>query len=81
VKKSHPYCTSQFIANQGTVEKFINRKTSEYFHFEITNLFSPDWSNGKNPLSNREDFKLLSGLQFLFKNKIAPQIQFITNVL
>ncbi len=65
-EKSHPYAQAKFIANQ-TVEKFImeNPKLS----FEITSV-SPVGVMGKS-LSNRED-STSTGLQFLFKNKIAP---------
>lgn len=65
-KESHPYAQAKFLANQ-TVEKFIsdNPKLS----FEITSV-SPVGVMGKS-LSNRED-STSTGLQFLFKNKIAP---------
>lgn len=65
-EESHPYAQAKFIANQ-TVEKFIreNPKVS----FEITSV-SPVGVMGKS-LSNRED-STSTGLQFLFKNKIAP---------
>lgn len=64
--ESHPYAQAKFMANQ-TVEKFIveNPKLS----FEITSV-SPVGVMGKS-LSNRED-STSTGLQFLFKNKIAP---------
>lgn len=65
-KESHPYAQSKFIANQ-TVEKFI--KDHADLHFEITSV-SPVAVMGKS-LSNRED-STSSGLQFLFKNNIAP---------
>lgn len=65
-EESHPYAQAKFIANQ-TVEKFIaeNPKLS----FEITSV-SPVGVMGKS-LSTRED-STSTGLQFLFKNKIAP---------
>ncbi|PKG43883.1 NAD-dependent epimerase/dehydratase family protein [Psychroflexus sp. MES1-P1E] len=64
--ESHPYAQAKFIANQ-TVEKFIKEHPNA--HFEITTV-SPVGVMGKS-LSNRED-SVSSGLQFLFKNKIAP---------
>lgn len=65
-EESHPYAQAKFIANQ-TVEKFIKEHPST--HFEITSV-SPVAVMGKS-LSNRED-STSSGLQYLFKNKIAP---------
>lgn len=65
-EESHPYAQAKFIANQ-TVEKFI--KDHPKTNFEITSV-SPTGVMGKS-LSNRED-STSSGLQFLFKNKIAP---------
>jgi hypothetical protein len=65
-EESHPYAQAKFIANQ-TVEKFIEDNPDA--HFEITTV-SPVAVMGKS-LSNRED-SMSSGLQFLFKNKIAP---------
>lgn len=65
-EESHPYAQAKFIANQ-TVEKFINEHPN--IDFEITTV-SPTGVMGKS-LSNRED-STSSGLQFLFKNKIAP---------
>lgn len=65
-EESHPYAQAKFIANQ-TVEKFIKEHPNA--HFEITTV-SPVGVMGKS-LSNRED-SMSSGLQFLFKNKIAP---------
>ncbi|TYA57491.1 NAD-dependent epimerase/dehydratase family protein [Formosa maritima] len=65
-KESHPYAQAKFIANQ-TVEKFI--KDNPNLHFEITSV-SPTMVMGKS-LSNRED-STSTGIQFLFKNKIAP---------
>ena len=63
---SHPYAQAKFIANQ-TVEKFI--KDNPNLSFEITTV-SPVGVMGKS-LSNRED-STSRGLQFLIKNKIAP---------
>ena len=63
---SHPYAQAKFIANQ-TVEKFIKEHPNT--DFEITSV-SPVAVMGKS-LSQRED-STSSGLQFLFKNKIAP---------
>ena len=65
-EESHPYAQAKFIANQ-TVSKFIQDNPS--IHFEI-NSVSPVAVFGKS-LSNRED-STSTGLQFLFKNKIAP---------
>jgi nucleoside-diphosphate-sugar epimerase len=65
-EESHPYAQAKFLANQ-TVEKFI--KDHADLHFEITSV-SPVAVMGKS-LSNRED-STSSGLQFLFKNNIAP---------
>ncbi|WP_027077628.1 NAD-dependent epimerase/dehydratase family protein [Maribacter antarcticus] len=65
-EEGHPYAQAKFIANQ-TVEKFINEHPN--IDFEITTV-SPTGVMGKS-LSNRED-STSSGLQFLFKNKIAP---------
>jgi hypothetical protein len=64
--ESHPYAQAKFIANQ-TVEKFI--KDDPKLSFEITSV-SPVGVMGKS-LSNRED-STSTGLQFLFKNNIAP---------
>ncbi len=65
-EESHPYAQAKFIANQ-TVEKFI--KENPKLSFEITSV-SPVGVMGKS-LSNRED-STSTGLQFLFKNNIAP---------
>tara|TARA_R100000005_G_scaffold65876_1_gene34452 strand:- start:14740 stop:15678 length:939 start_codon:yes stop_codon:yes gene_type:complete len=65
-EESHPYAQAKFIANQ-TVEKFIQENPK--LSFEITSV-SPVGVMGKS-LSNREDSTSTS-LQFLFKNKIAP---------
>lgn len=65
-EESHPYAQAKYIANQ-TVEKFI--KENPNTDFEITSV-SPVAVMGKS-LSQRED-STSSGLQFLFKNKIAP---------
>ena len=64
--ESHPYAQAKFIANQ-IVEKFIDR--NPVLPFEITSV-SPVMVMGKS-LSNRED-STSTGIQFLFKNKIAP---------
>jgi nucleoside-diphosphate-sugar epimerase len=63
---SHPYAQAKFIANQ-TVEKFI--KDNPSLMFEISSV-SPVFVAGKS-MSNRED-STSTGLQFLIKNKIAP---------
>lgn len=63
---SHPYCCAKFIANQ-TVGQFI--KLYPDLPFEITTV-SPVTVVGKS-LSTRED-STSTGLQFLIKNKIAP---------
>lgn len=65
-KESHPYAQTKFIANQ-TVNEYT--KTHPTHNFEITSV-SPVMVMGKS-LSNRED-STSTGLQFLFKNKIAP---------
>jgi len=65
-EESHPYAQAKFIANQ-TVSKFIEENPK--VHFEITSV-SPVAVMGKS-LSKRED-SISTGLQFLFKNKIAP---------
>jgi hypothetical protein len=62
----HPYAQAKFIA-QRIVEKFIDANPN--LDFEITTV-SPVMVMGK-ALSNRED-STSTGLQFLFKNKIAP---------
>lgn len=64
--ESHPYAQAKFIANQA-VNDYI--KTHPNLDFEITSV-SPVMVMGKS-LSNRED-STSTGLQFLFKNKIAP---------
>ena len=65
-EESHPYAQAKFIANM-IVEKFIEENPK--LSFEITSV-SPVGVMGKS-LSNRED-STSTGLQFLFKNKIAP---------
>jgi len=65
-EQSHPYAQAKFIANQA-VNKFIAEKPK--LSFEIVSV-SPVGVMGKS-LSNRED-STSTGLQFLFKNKIAP---------
>ncbi len=64
--ESHPYAQAKFIANQ-TVLKFIEENPG--VSFEITTV-SPVAVMGKS-LSNRED-ATSTGLQFLIKNKMAP---------
>lgn len=64
--ESHPYAQAKFMANQ-VVEKFM--KDNPNLSFEITTV-SPVGVMGKS-LSKRED-STSGGLQFLFKNKIAP---------
>lgn len=77
-KESHPYAQAKFIANE-TVNTFI--KTHPNLDFEIVSV-SPVAVFGKS-LSNRED-STSTGLQFLLKNKIAPnpfvQMLFDTDV-
>ncbi len=71
-----PYAQAKFIANQ-TVDKFNSDHPK--LNFEITSV-SPVGVMGKS-LSNRED-STSTGIQFLFKNKIAPNpfIQMIYDV-
>lgn len=64
--ESHPYAQAKFMANQ-VVEKFM--KDNPNLSFEITTV-SPVGVMGKS-LSKRED-STSGGLQFLIKNKIAP---------
>lgn len=64
--ESHPYAQAKFIANQA-VEKFIAENPD--LNFEISSV-SPVAVMGK-ALSNRGD-STSGGLQFLFKNKLAP---------
>lgn len=73
--ESHPYGQAKFIANK-TVEKFI--QANPQLPFEITSV-SPVFVAGKS-LSNRTD-STSGGMQFLFKNKIAPDpfVQMIYN--
>lgn len=65
-EESHPYAQAKFIANQ-TVNEFIKKNPN--LNFNITSV-SPTMVMGKS-LSNRED-STSTGIQFLFKNKIAP---------
>ncbi len=65
-KESHPYAQAKFIANQ-TVNTFIEEHPNT--NFEISSV-SPVAVMGKS-LSDRED-STSTGLQFLFKNKLAP---------
>ncbi|GGG57196.1 NAD-dependent epimerase/dehydratase family protein [Bizionia arctica] len=64
--ESHPYAQAKFIANQA-VNDFIKKNPA--LNFEITSV-SPTMVMGKS-LSDRED-STSTGIQFLFKNKIAP---------
>jgi dihydroflavonol-4-reductase len=65
-KENHPYAQAKFLANQ-VVNEFIKKHPN--LDFEITSV-SPVMVMGKS-LSNRED-STSTGIQFLFKNKIAP---------
>lgn len=65
-EEGHPYAQAKFIANQ-VVENHIKNHPDQ--HFEITSV-SPVGVMGKS-LSDRED-STSTGLQFLIKNKIAP---------
>ncbi|MBK8504304.1 MAG: NAD-dependent epimerase/dehydratase family protein [Saprospiraceae bacterium] len=65
-EEGHPYAQAKFIANQA-VEKFIAGNPN--LSFEIVSV-SPVGVMGK-ALSQRQDSTSM-GLQFLFKNKIAP---------
>lgn len=65
-EESHPYAQAKFIANQ-VVEDFI--ENNKKLPFEITSV-SPVMVMGKS-LSKRED-STSTGVQFLIKNKIAP---------
>ena len=65
-EESHPYAQAKFIANQ-TVNNFIEKHPD--LDTEIVSV-SPVMVMGKS-LSNRED-STSTGIQFLFKNKIAP---------
>lgn len=72
-EQGHPYAQAKFIANQ-TVGKFIADNSN--LSFEIVSV-SPVGVMGKS-LSNRQD-STSTGIQFLFKNKIAPN-PFIQNL-
>jgi len=61
-----PYAQAKFIANEAVNKFFADHPD---LNFEITSV-SPTGVMGKS-LSNRED-STSTGLQFLFKNKIAP---------
>ncbi|MDO9553508.1 NAD-dependent epimerase/dehydratase family protein [Rhodonellum sp.] len=65
-EESHPYGQAKFLA-QRTVEQFI--ASHPHLDFEIVTV-SPVLVTGKS-LSKRED-STSTGIQFLFKNKIAP---------
>lgn len=69
-EESHPYAQAKFLAHQ-TVEKFIADNPN--LGFEIVSV-SPVGVMGK-ALSERQD-STSGGLQFLFKNKIAPNPHF-----
>ncbi len=62
----HPYAQAKFLADQA-VRKFTNENKD--LSFEIISL-SPTFVVG-NPLSRRQDSTSM-GMQYLFKNKIAP---------
>jgi len=64
--ESHPYAQAKFLANKAVVQ-FI--KSNPNLDFEIVSI-SPVMVMGKS-LSKRED-STSTGLQFLFKNKMAP---------
>lgn len=63
---SHPYCRAKYMANQ-VVEQYI--KDHQDLSFEIASV-SPVMVMGPS-LSTRED-STSTGVQFLIKNKIAP---------
>lgn len=65
-EQGHPYAQAKFIANL-VVNKFIADHPA--LSFEITSV-APVGVMGKS-LSNRQD-STSTGIQFLFKNKIAP---------
>ena len=65
-EKSHPYAQAKYLANQ-VVEDFV--KNNPDIGFEITTI-SPVFVAGKS-LSTRQD-STSTGMQYLFKNKIAP---------
>jgi nucleoside-diphosphate-sugar epimerase len=65
-EQSYPYGQAKFIANQ-TVNKFLADNSN--LSFEIVSV-SPVGVMGKS-LSTRQD-STSTGIQFLFKNKIAP---------
>ncbi|WP_178987514.1 NAD-dependent epimerase/dehydratase family protein [Winogradskyella schleiferi] len=65
-EESHPYAQAKFMANQ-TVNAFI--ENHQDLDLEIVSV-SPVMVMGKS-LSNRED-STSTGIQFLFKHKIAP---------
>jgi len=69
-EESHPYAQAKFLANQA-VENFI--RDNKNLSFEIVSV-SPVGVMGK-ALSQRQDSTSM-GLQFLFKNKIAPNPHF-----
>lgn len=63
---NHPYAQAKYFADQ-TVRKFV--KEHPDIRFEIVSVY-PTFVTGKS-LSNRQD-STSTGLQFLLKNKIAP---------
>ncbi|REG79617.1 NAD-dependent epimerase/dehydratase family protein [Algoriphagus antarcticus] len=65
-EESHPYAQAKFLANQ-RVDAFL--EANPKLNFEIVTV-SPVGVMGKS-LSARED-STSTGIQFLFKNKIAP---------
>lgn len=65
-EESHPYAQAKFLANQ-MVNEYIKAHADS--KVEITTV-CPVWVIG-NGLSNRADSSS-TGMQFLFKNKIAP---------
>jgi nucleoside-diphosphate-sugar epimerase len=65
-EEGHPYAQAKFIANE-VVEKFISEHPD--LSFQISSV-SPVGVMGKS-LSQRQD-STSTGLQYLFKNKIAP---------
>ena len=78
-ENDHPYAQAKFLADQA-VRKFTNENPG--LNFEISTV-SPTWVIGK-ALSGRQDSTSI-GLQYLFKNKIAPnpfvEMLFATDVV
>jgi nucleoside-diphosphate-sugar epimerase len=77
-EESHPYAQAKFMAHQ-TVEKYVAEHPG--VEFEVSTV-SPAFVTGR-AMSQREDSTSM-GLQYLFKNKIAPnplvQMMYDTNV-